>query len=67
MLEMYTVRNVSEKTRQTIDAYAKEYDLTIAQALQQLVEFGLEYAEQHKKNPKKYLNSGEAIKQLPQW
>ena len=65
MSEMYTVRNVSEKTRKLIDDYAKEYDLTIAQALQQLVEYGTEYAEQHRKNSKKYLNSQEALKQIP--
>ncbi len=67
MTEMYTVRNVSDRTRKQIDDYAKEYNLTVAQALQQLIEFGLEYVEQHKKNPKKYLNLGGAIASMPKW
>ena len=67
MSEIYTVRNVSEKARKTIDQYAREYDITIANALEQLVEFGIEYEEQHRKSPKKYITSKDAMKTLPEW
>ncbi len=64
---MYTIRNLSQNTKKAITDHAKEYDLTIAEALQQLVELGLEYLEQQKKNPKKYLNTEAAIKSMPKW
>ncbi len=64
---MYTIRNLSEKTKMHISDYAKEHNLTIAESIQQLVEFGLEYLEQHKKNPKKYLNTLAASEKLPKW
>ena len=64
---VYTIRNVSEKTKETLNKYAEEHNLTIAEALQQLIDFGLEHYEQHKKNPKKYLNTQEALASLPEW
>ena len=67
MSKIYTIRNVDEHTRNLIDQYAKEYNLTIGQTLHQLIEFGMEYAEQHKKNPKKYLNTCDAMRSLPNW
>ena len=64
---MYTIRNLSLYTRKAILDHSKEYDLTIAESLQQLVEFGLEHLEQQKKNPKKFLNTEDAIKKMPEW
>lgn len=64
---MYTIRNLSKITQKAIVDHAKEYDLTIAESLQQLVEFGLEYLDQQKKNPKKYLNIEAAVKNMPKW
>ncbi len=66
-MQMYTIRNVNLKTREAISKYAEEYGITVGDALEQLVEFGLEYFDQQKKNPKKYLNTQGAIKNLPCW
>lgn len=64
---MYTIRNVSQKTKDDLNRYADEHNLTIAEALHQLVDFGMEYYEQHKKNPKKYSDVNDAMKKLPKW
>jgi len=64
---MYTIRNVSRKTKDDLNRYAEQHGLTIAEALQQLVEFGMEYYEQHRKNPKKYADARGAMMGLPEW
>ena len=64
---MYTIRDVSEKTKEDLNRYASEHNLTIAEALGQLVDFGLAYHEQNRKNPKKRMIVQEAIQDLPEW
>ena len=64
---MYTIRNASEKTKETLNKFAQENNLTIAQALTLLLELGFEAYEQQKKGEKKYKNTLEAIKNLPEW
>ena len=63
----YTIRNVGEKTKEDLARYAEEHNLTVGEALQQLVDFGLAYHEQNRKNPKKYLTAQDAIRRLPEW
>ena len=64
---MYTIRDVSEKTKDDLNRFADEHNLTIAEALGQLVEFGLAHYEQNRKNPKKYMTTQQAAKSLPEW
>ena len=64
---VYTIRNVDEKTKEIIGRFADEHRITVAEALQQLIELGLENYEKRKKNPKKYLNTAEAVKDMPGW
>ncbi|MFN7990760.1 MAG: hypothetical protein U0R44_01240 [Candidatus Micrarchaeia archaeon] len=63
----YTIRNVTEATKERLNRFADEHNLTIAEALHQLVESGAEYHEQTRKNPKRYKNAQEAMKDLPEW
>lgn len=64
---MYTIRNVSEKTKETLNRFADEHGLTVAEALQQLTELGLERYEQERRNPRKYMDAREALRDLPKW
>ncbi len=64
---MYTIRNASEKTKEELNRFADEHGLTVAEALTQLVELGMEKYEQDRKNPKKYLGAMDAMKALPEW
>ncbi len=64
---MYTVRNLGTKTKGAISAYANEHNLTMAEAISQLVEFGLEYYNKNKKPAKKYASAEEALKIFPSW
>lgn len=63
----YTIRNVGEKTKETLARYAEEHRITVGEALQQLVEFGIEFYERNRKNPKKYLNAQDSMRGLPEW
>ncbi len=42
---MYTIRNASEKTKESLNRFADEHGLTVAEALTQLVELGMEKYE----------------------
>jgi hypothetical protein len=64
---VYTIRNVSEKTKETLAKYAEAHNITVGEALQQLVEFGTEFYTQNKKNPKKYLTAQDSMRTLPEW
>jgi hypothetical protein len=64
---MYTIRNVSENTKEALNKHAEEHNLTVGEALQQLVEYGLEFYAQNRKSPKKYLTAQDAMKNLPEW
>ncbi len=64
---MYTIRNASGKTKEDLNRFADEHGLTVAEALAQLVELGMEKYEQDRKNPKKYLSAMDAMKRLPEW
>ena len=63
----YTIRNVGEKTKEDIVRYAEAHGINVGEALQQLVDFGLQYYEQNRKNPKKYLTAQDAMRNLPEW
>lgn len=64
---VYTIRNVSPKTKETLNRYAEEHNITIGEALQQLIDFGMEYYIQHRKNPKRYADVKGAMMGLPEW
>lgn len=64
---MYTIRNASEKTKEDLNRFAEEHSLTIAEALAQLVELGIEKYEQERKNPKKWKGAQDAVRSLPEW
>ncbi len=63
----YTIRNVDERTKERLSRYASEHAITAGEAMQQLVEFGLEYYRQQKRIRKKYSGAAEAMARLPQW
>ncbi|HSB47128.1 MAG TPA: hypothetical protein VLD37_03875 [Candidatus Bilamarchaeum sp.] len=63
----YTIRNVGEKTKETLAKYASDHGITVGEALTQLVDFGIEYYEQNKSSPKKYLTLQDAMRALPEW
>ena len=62
---MYTIRNLAERTKTRINSFADEHNLTVAEAIEQLTEFGLEYFEQQRKNPKRFRNLSEALAEYP--
>jgi hypothetical protein len=64
---MYTIRNASEKAKEGLNRFAAEHGLTVAEALGQLVELGLERYEQNRRNPKRYSGIRDALKDLPEW
>jgi hypothetical protein len=64
---MYTIRNVSTRTKERLNRYAEDHSITIAEALGQLVEYGSEYYEQHRKSPKKFRDLKSAMKEMPSW
>jgi hypothetical protein len=53
MGEVYTVRDMDEKTRAEIQTYAHKHGLKISQAIRELVVLAKEHI-QHTKNEKKY-------------
>lgn len=63
----YTIRKVSEETKNRISQFALEHNLTIGESIGQLVEFGWTYYEQHKKDGKKYQNTLAALHKIPTW
>jgi len=63
----YTIRNVDEKTREALSRYAGEHNITVGEAMGQLIEFGLEYYQQSRKIQKKYPGAHEALENLPKW
>ena len=50
---MYTIRNLDEKTKETIHTYAEEYKLNTAEALRRLIALALTHV-QHTKKEKQY-------------
>jgi hypothetical protein len=64
---VYTIRNVGQKTKESLAKYAEEHGITVGEALQQLIEFGIEFYEQNRKNPKKYLTAQDSMRNLPEW
>ncbi|MEW6748872.1 MAG: hypothetical protein AB1295_04160 [Candidatus Micrarchaeota archaeon] len=64
---MYTIRNVSPRTKELLNRYAEEHNLTMAEALGQLVDYGVEYHMQNKRNPKRYADVKGAMAGLPEW
>ena len=61
---MYTIRNLPKKTKKQIGEYATEHGTTVADALSQLVEFGLLYYEQNRPAGKKYADILMAVNEL---
>jgi hypothetical protein len=53
MSEFFAVRKLDEKTRYAIQEYAEENDVTIADAIRDLVFYGLQHIK-HTKKEKKY-------------
>jgi hypothetical protein len=64
---MYTIRNASGRTKEMLNRFADEHNLTIAEALGQLVELGLERYEQQRRSGKKFSSTQEAMGRLPPW
>ncbi|MEW6035638.1 MAG: hypothetical protein AB1529_03425 [Candidatus Micrarchaeota archaeon] len=64
---MYTIRNAGRRTKEMLNRFADEHNLTIAEALDQLVELGLERYEQQRKSGKKFSSTQEAMNCLPPW
>jgi plasmid stability protein len=53
MADIFAVRNLDEKTRKEINAYANEHNSTIAEAIRELVFLALQHIK-HTKKEKKY-------------
>ena len=63
----YTIRNVDEKTKRVLSRYAGEHGITVGEAMQQLIESGLEYYQQNRKITKKYSGARDALESMPKW
>ena len=53
MADMFAIRNVDEETKRAIQEYAHSNDITIAEAVRDLVFYGLQHIE-HTRKEKKY-------------
>ncbi|MDD2655776.1 MAG: hypothetical protein PHQ80_03870 [Candidatus ainarchaeum sp.] len=62
-MTVYTIRGMDEKTRAAIQAYAQEHDVNVAEALTELVFFGLQHIR-HTKKEKKYSSIFEVQKRI---
>ena len=62
-MAVYTIRGMDEKTRTAIQAYAQEHDVNVAEALTELVFFGLQHIR-HTKKEKKYSSIFEVQKKI---
>jgi hypothetical protein len=49
----YTIRNLDEKTKETVQEYAQKHNLNIAEAMRELVLLGVQHM-QHTKNKNKH-------------
>ena len=52
-MSTYTIRNFDEKTKENIYVYAQEHDINVAEAIKELVFYGLQHIK-HSKKEKKY-------------
>ncbi len=64
MSKMYTIRNLNDQTKEVINRYASDHNLTVPEALQELVQFGLEYLEKNPPKNKPYKTLSEALKEV---
>lgn len=62
-MSVYTIREMDKKTKESIQIYAHEHDLNIAEALRDLVFFGLQHIK-HTKKEKKYASIFDVQKKL---
>jgi hypothetical protein len=53
MAGMFSVRGMDEETKKAIHDYAKSHEMTVAEAIRDLVFFGLQHIK-HTKKEKKY-------------
>ncbi|MEW6748890.1 MAG: hypothetical protein AB1295_04250 [Candidatus Micrarchaeota archaeon] len=53
MSDFFAVRNLDEKTKREIQAYAEDKDVSIAEAIRDLVFYGLQHMK-HTRKGKKY-------------
>jgi len=63
MADMFAVRNLDEKTKHTIQDYAQDKDVTIAEAIRDLVFYGLQHIK-HTKKERKYKSIFEVYDKL---
>ena len=62
-MSVYTIREMDKKTKESIQTYAHEHDLNVAEALRDLVFFGLQHIK-HTKKEKKYASIFEVQKKI---
>ena len=62
-MTVYTIRDLDEKTKDAIQSYAREHDVNVAEAVKELVFFGLQHIR-HTKKEKKYSSIFEVQKRL---
>ena len=63
MSEFFAVRNLDEKTKHAIQQYADDKDVTIAEAIRDLIFFGLQHLK-HAIKEKKYSSFREVYDKL---
>lgn len=63
MADVFAIRDVDERTKRAIHAYAQTHDVTVAEAIRDLVFFGLQHIK-HKKKEKKYKSIFEVLDKL---
>ena len=62
-MSVYTIREMDKKTKEAIQTYAHEHELNVAEALRDLVFFGLVHIK-HTKKEKKYSSIFEVQKEI---
>ena len=62
-MSVYTIRDMDQKTKESVQTYAHEHDLNVAEALRDLVFFGLQHIK-HRQKEKKYASIFKVQKKL---